>query len=103
MFVVQKERVEIDNDGEKLSPVYSLSITQNVWEHIAHDIKNYCRFTFDSIFEISWWYVSGDFATITIDEAENYSRCECETQKEIVTYRRVEIDPEVDYNFISLF
>ena len=105
MVIIQKEVVEIGMYGAMWVPKYSLLVSWDPYVDVARDIKKDYpeRMLFNNIWEISWGYMKCEWYKITVDDAEEYSRCEVETQREIVTYRRVYVDPEVDYNFISLF
>lgn len=103
MFNVQKEYIPIDFKS-MWAPKYScLVVSDNIWVAIASDIRKYGIMEFDDIFEISWNYLNSEHITISFDDASDYSWCEAELSYAKITYRRVEVNPEFDYNFISLF
>ena len=105
MFIIQKEICYKDRSWKSSNPIYSLLVSNDCSVAIARDIKkDYPEWMmFNSISEISWWYLDCDDYKIAIDDADWYSRCEVETPKKIITYRRKEYDVWSDYLFFNLF
>lgn len=105
MFIIQKEVIEFNNDWSAWKPKYSLLISSEYWIDIARDImKDYPKWMlFNNISDISWWYLSSDGCSITVDDAEEYSRCQVETPSRWITYRWKEYNVESNYLFFNLF
>ncbi len=105
MVIIQKEVIEFDNDGVMWAIKYSLLVSWNPYVDVARDImKDYPEWMlFNNIWEISWWYLDCKGYKITVDDAEEYSRCEVETAFRWTTYRRKEYNVESDYLFFNLF
>ena len=105
MVIIQKEVIEFDNDGVMWAIKYSLLVSWNPYIDVARDImKDYPEWMlFNDIWEISWWYLDCEWYKITVDDAEEYSRCEVETAFRCATYRWKEYNVESDYLFFNLF
>lgn len=105
MVIIQKEVVEIGMYGAMWVPKYSLLVSWDPYVDVARDIKKDYpeRMLFNNIWEISWGYMKCEWYKITVDDAEEYSRCEVETAFRWTTYRRKEYNVESYYLFFNFF